>query len=166
MVELENIITVDLIMDSLESAIEETNSNPLFSEIGEMLYELQDKISESVEDGLNKAAEDNADLMKMFITINRSIITGGLIESIQVEEESEFSFRIAPEADYAEFVEDGRGDVYPVSARCLHWVSYGEEIFRMHSGPADPRPFVEPAFERTDGGRAVQFIEEALSNVL
>lgn len=164
--DLENIITVDLQMESLESAIEEANNNPLFSEIAETLTEFQDKISEAVEDGLNQAAEDNRDLQKMFITMNRSIITGGLIESIEVNEEYEYSFSIAPEVDYADFVENGRGDVYPVSARCLHWVDYGEDVFRMHSGPADPRPFVEPAFERTDGGRAVQFINEAISNVL
>lgn len=152
--------------EQIDDAITLCNSNPIFDEIANMITELKEDITDAANEGLREAAEDNRDLQAMFITINRSIVTGGLIQSIVVNEESETSFSIVPEAEYANFVEEGRGEVRPVSAKVLHWVDYGENIFRMYSGPSRPRPFVEPAFERTDGGRAIKFIEEAISNVL
>ena len=47
-------------------------------------------------------------------------------------------------------VEYGRGPVYPIRAKALAFYSdSGELIFRKSVGPAKPRPFVAPAFEKT-----------------
>lgn len=164
--DLETRIKIEMKTDQIDSAINLCKSNSLFGEIGDMISEFKENVTNAAQEGLREAAEDNQDLQTMFITINKSIVKGSLIQSIVVNEESETSFTIVPEADYANIVENGRGEVHPVSARVLHWVDYGEDIFRMYSGPAQPKPFVEPAFERTDNGRAVKFIEEAISNVL
>lgn len=164
--DLETRIKIEMKTDQIDSAINLCKSNSLFGEIGDMISEFKENVTNAAQEGLREAAEDNQDLQTMFITINKSIVKGGLIQSIVVNEESETSFTIVPEADYANIVENGREEVHPVSARVLHWVDYGEDIFRMYSGPAQPKPFVEPAFERTDNGRAVKFIEEAISNVL
>ena len=166
MSDLETRIKIEMKTDQIDETINLCKSNPLFDEIGDMVVEFKENVTNAAQEGLREAAEDNKDLQIMFITINKSIVTGGLIQSIVVNEESETSFTIVPEADYANFVENGRSEVRPVSARVLHWVDYGEDIFRMYSGPSQPKPFVEPAFERTDDGRAIKFVEEAISNVL
>lgn len=99
--DLETRIKIEMKTDQIDSAINLCKSNSLFGEIGDMISEFKENVTNAAQEGLREAAEDNQDLQTMFITINKSIVTGGLIQSIVVNEESETSFTIVPEADYA-----------------------------------------------------------------
>lgn len=53
---------------------------------------------------------------------------------------------------YTMWVVNGRGDVYPIKARCLHWIDKaGNDVFRMHAGPSKPNPFPTRAKNRMMG---------------
>lgn len=49
--------------------------------------------------------------------------------------------------EYFEAVDSGRGEVYPIDAKCLHWVEGGEDIFRAYSGPSVPRNLRQQALD-------------------
>lgn len=77
---------------------------------------------------------------------NTSIVSGDLHASIQVFRVGELEGDVGTDLDYAEWVEYGRGPVVPVNAKFLHFFTKdGKEIFTKFVGPAEPRPFMEPA---------------------
>lgn len=50
---------------------------------------------------------------------------------------------------YVKWVIPGRGWVYPVRAKVLHWVSKsGEDVFSMYARPTEPNPFHERGWQR------------------
>jgi hypothetical protein len=66
--------------------------------------------------------------------------------SIKILEETPEMIILGSELHYAVYVEYGRGPVVPINAKFLHFVTKdGKEVFTKYVGPAEPRPFLEPA---------------------
>lgn len=60
-----------------------------------------------------------------------------------------FAVHVISPKRYTGWVIEGRGWVYPVRAKVLHWVSKsGEDVFSMHARPTEPNPFHERGWER------------------
>ncbi|WP_283390498.1 hypothetical protein [Methanobrevibacter woesei] len=163
--DLTNIVTVELDESSIDSAISYCNSNPIFDELSDILMNMKADISTAAQEGVKLIAEENKASQELFIMINGSIVTGTLINSIIISQLSAYSYTIFPDVDYAWYVEKGRGEVRPVSANALHFFVGGSEVFTQYSGPAQPKPFVEPAFNQTEQ-KAVDIIDEAIKNVI
>lgn len=51
---------------------------------------------------------------------------------------------------YTDWVINGRGWVYPIHAKALHWKTCdGEDVFAMYSRPSKPNPFHERGWQRS-----------------
>jgi hypothetical protein len=50
--------------------------------------------------------------------------------------------------DIAQFIRQGHGDIYPVNAKALHWVSMEGDVFAMHASPVDPNPWEDYTTEQ------------------
>lgn len=81
--------------------------------------------------------------------------TGSLRQSIfhrvliTVSREAGFAVNVFSGRHYAKWVIEGRGWVYPVRAKVLHWVTKGgEDVFSMYARPTEPNPFHERGWER------------------
>ena len=77
----------------------------------------------------------------------QSIDRGHLLASIEILDEDVGKYvTVGTTVPYAEFVEFGRGPIRPVNAKVLHFfLKDGTEVFTTYAGPAEPRPFLEPA---------------------
>lgn len=60
---------------------------------------------------------------------------------------AQLSARVGTNVEYARFVHDGRGPVFPVSAKVLRFKPKGSSqfIFRSSVGPAEAQPFLREA---------------------
>lgn len=77
-----------------------------------------------------------------------------------------FSVEVQSEAYYTRWVIAGRGWVYPVRARALHWVTCsGEDVFAMYARPTEPNPFHERAWSKVQGEIANRWAAYAESYV-
>lgn len=67
------------------------------------------------------------------------VVTGNLLSSVQVFEETPTSVTLGSDASYAPIYEFGRGPVTPKNAKVLHWIDphTGEDVFSKYSGPVD-----------------------------
>lgn len=163
--DLKTTITVEIDDSSLDEAIEFCNGFDFLEEVSNIFTEIKNGIKTGASDGVSELAEVNQSFQEMWISMNGSIVTGNLIGSIIINQESNLSYSILPEPDYAWYVEKGRGEVRPVTKKVLHFYIDGQEIFTRYSSPAKPRPFVEPAFNQTED-KAIEVIEEAIMNVI
>lgn len=69
---------------------------------------------------------------------------------------------VGPNVEYAKYVEFGRGWVYPIRAKALHWMGRGgKHIFARWARPAKAQPFMRPAIE-AGLGRLATLLEKAL----
>lgn len=78
--------------------------------------------------------------------------TGRLRSSIQIEMYPVGSYvvegTVGTDVEYAYWVHEGRGPVYPIRARVLHWVAPdGTEVFAPKAGPATGQPFLQRAMD-------------------
>ena len=159
-------VRVELSTDSIDSAISYCDGIDIFEDVSSMLTNIKDDIQSGAEDGIREVAEFNQSLQEDFITSNGSIMSGNLVSTILIDETSSTEFFIGTFLDYAKYVEYGRGAVFPITAKYLHYFTKeGDEVFSKSSKPAEPRPFVQPAFERTEA-EAVSIIEGAINNAI
>lgn len=163
---LDTTINVELETDNIDEAISYCNSNSAISGVGDILSDIKSTIEEASQEGVRLAAEDNKSMQELWIQQNNSIVTGNLLSSITIYQNSDTSWTVVPEADYAYYVEFGRGPVRPVSAKALHFFVEGEEVFTKYSGPSMPKPFVQPSFEVTENNNASTIIMEAINNAI
>lgn len=77
------------------------------------------------------------------------IKTGALQKSIHSETLSENSWFIGTDLEYAYYVENGRGPVYPVVKKALYWPELSHPV--MRAGPAQANLFVERTVAQIDG---------------
>lgn len=67
---------------------------------------------------------------------------------------------------YSSWVDQGRGEVVPVRAKCLRFVIDGRVIFTMRSKPVSPREFMKEASKAVESSAkelATQIFNEARS---
>ncbi|GEM_PF-1980839 len=116
-----------------------------------------DKLTQQVIDNAGKAiAEQLVNLVENILAEarsnlqnNSSVVTGELVGSLKIFDVTENSVEFGSDLPYAAYVEFGRGPVNPVNKKFLHFFTKdGKEVFTKHVGPAEPRPFLEPAILR------------------
>jgi len=159
-------ITVD--NSNLDELLDILESEPVFSEIETIVENLKENIETGAEDGASKISELARSMQEQIIQMNGSMHSYDLLNSITVEEQSSLNYLIGTNIDhfYPLCIEYGRGEVTPVSANVLHWVSKsGEDIFSMYSSPTNPAPFAEPAY-RMVLSSAEDVMMESLNNVI
>lgn len=78
---------------------------------------------------------------------NRALVTGDLMNSLKVFEEGKYTIEFGSDKDYAYWVEYGRGPVFPVNKKVLHWIDpeTGKDVFARYSGPTQGIHFMESA---------------------
>lgn len=100
---------------------------------------------------LNETAEAIIEKARANLSENDSIITGELSNSIRVLDSGQADgggyVTVGTDVFYAIYVEYGRGPIRPVTAKVLHWIDKktGKDVFASYAGPAEARPFFEPA---------------------
>lgn len=82
--------------------------------------------------------------------------TGYLSLSHVVRLIGEAAATVYPTASYADWVIHGRGDVYPVNKKVLHYFVmngvWGGEVFSKHSGPSKPNDYRDKAIGLANSG--------------
>lgn len=112
--------------------------------------EIRNEIETASSETVKVLADRLRSLQELRIALNGNIAKGNLINSIKVEPISENEYFVG--TDIAHFyplcIEYGRGDVYPINFKYLHYFTLsGVEVFSKHSKPSKPYPFVAPSFE-------------------
>lgn len=110
---------------------------------------------------INRAAEAAAKVVRDYARANlimhKAVDTGKLLESITIQDRTRGQFanyRVGPTVDYAEYVEEGRGPVYPVKAKALRFKPKGSSkyVFAKKVGPAKGIHFMRGAVNRLNTG--------------
>lgn len=166
--ELDTEVTVELDSTELDELINVLSDDPIFQPALEMAENYKKGLQDASKIAARKIAETDKSLQELAIATNATFTNagGGLLRSIEIEEESETDYIIGTNIThfYPLCVEFGRGEVRPIKAQFLHWFTLsGIEIFSKYSSPAPPRPFVKPAFEETTN-RAIDIVKEAIYN--
>ncbi|WP_296874612.1 hypothetical protein [uncultured Methanobrevibacter sp.] len=164
--ELDTKVNVSLDTSELEDLIQILGEDPIFAPAVEIAERYKKGLEDGSKLGARKIAETNKSLQELAIATNATFTNagGGLLRSIEIQEESDTSFIIGTNIThfYPLCVEKGRGEVRPIKAKALHWFTLsGDEVFSQYSSPAPPRPFVKPAYEETTN-RAVDIVKEAI----
>lgn len=89
--------------------------------------------------------EEGVQVMKSEVPVK----TGALRASIHSQRLSERSWSIGTDIHYAEYVEHGRGPVFPVTKKALYWPELGHPVKR--AGPAEANRFLERTVAAIDG---------------
>lgn len=127
------------------------------------------QIKKGVERASSKAVSDlakhNRSLQQRFIAdiSVHPYASGMLASSIIEQKKGEYQYLIGTRINniYPMSVEYGRKEIRPKNAKVLWFYSLsGEIVFTKHVGPAEPRPFVEPAYKETE--RIAQKVTDAL----
>lgn len=84
-----------------------------------------------------RIADEGVDLMKQEVPYDK----GDLEKSIHAEVSTSSVF-IGTDIHYAKYVQFGRGPVYPVQKKVLHWEGKYGDVFAMRAGPAKANDFV------------------------
>lgn len=148
--ELDTEISVDVDTDDLKKILE-------LDDIFEPVKETAEKLIQNIHDGSKEAVEDIARRNKSFqeqiiaeICDNPSGMLQSSIQEQPINDGYGFIVGTIINHIYPLCLEFGRDEVYPVRAKALAFYLDGELVFRKKVGKAEPRPFVAPAYERTD----------------
>lgn len=155
-----------------DTAINETilkieELHEIFNPLGDMLNDFKKDVENEIKNGTKEIAEQTKSIQEQIISMNGSVASGQLLNSIEIEQTSEFNYIIGTSITdfYPLTIENGRDDVYPVNAKYLHFVAKdGTEVFTKHSRATKPKPFVEPTFIRIQN-EAISILEGSVSNV-
>ena len=164
--ELNTIVNVNIDTGELDQLINFLNNDPIFQPAVDIAINYKNGIVEGSKAGAQIIAQTNKSLQELAIATNATMFTNRLLNSIDIEQESDTSYLIGTNIThfYPLCVEKGRREVRPIRAKYLHWFTLsGTEIFSKYSSPAPPRPFVKPAFEETSK-RAMDIVKEAIYN--
>ncbi len=149
--ELDTEISVDVDTSDLKKILS-------FDDVFEPVKETAEKLITNIHDGCKEAVEDISSRDKSFqeqiIASQCKNPSGMLASSIQKEEiNGGYGFIVGTIINhiYPMALEFGRKPLVPVRAKALaFYADSGELIFRKSVGAAPPRPFVEPAYEKTE----------------
>lgn len=100
-----------------------------------------------------KVADEAEQIMKDEIIANTKEGTGKLAASVDVKPIGDSAWSVGTELEYAKYVNDGRGPVFPVKAKALRWYSprfSGNAIIRGSAGPAEGKHFVKKTKARLE----------------
>lgn len=164
--ELDTIVNVDVDTSELDTLIDMLSDNPVFKPAIEIAERYKKGIIEGSKEGASEIAKRVKSLQELMISGNGSIFSGDLLNSIEIEQEGEYSYVIGTTIEhfYPLCVEKGRGEVRPINAPFLQWQNLdGSWVRTMYSSPAQPKPFVKPAYEQTES-EAIDIVKTEIYN--
>lgn len=85
----------------------------------------------------DRVIEQGVEIMKEEVPVR----SGALRDSIHSEPMGGEVYFIGTDIEHAKYVENGRGEVRPVTKKALHWYD-GADIFSMYARPTKPNDFV------------------------
>ena len=150
--ELDTDVNVSLDTSELDDLIEFLGDDSVFAPAIEIAQRYKNGIEEGAKEGAENIAKRVKSLQELAIATNATMATMNLLNSIEIEKNSDTSYLVGTTITdfYPLCIEKGRGPVRPIRAKVLHWFTLsGNEVFSMYSSPAPPRPFVKPAYEQT-----------------
>ena len=149
--ELDTEISVNVDTSDLEGIL------ALDSEIFQPLHQTVEKLIKNIHDGSKEAVEDIARRDKSFqeqiIAETCENPSGMLQSSIHASKINDgYGFIVGTVINhiYPMSLEYGRKEIYPIRAKALAFYYKGQLIFRKKAGRASPRPFVAPAYKKTE----------------
>ena len=152
--ELDVEISVDVDTDDVDAAI--GLCDEFFTEeIQEALTQIKTGIEEGSKKGVKDLATRNRSFQQQEITdLGKHPYASGMLgSSITEEQQDEYTWLIGTRINhiYPMAVEYGRKAITAPPGKVLWFYSLdGEIVFTRKVGPAEPRPFVEPAKEKTE----------------
>lgn len=169
--DLRPIVSVKLDTSELDNAANMSTGDADLDWALEPLTDLFSEASNLMNTGADKAAEELSNrlrsLQEWYIASNKSIQSGALVTSIDALETDERTYEVG--TVLAEFyplcIEYGRNEVVPVHAKALRWFVNGDPVFSKYSRATNPKPYVQPAFEKVDS-EAETIVLEAINNVI
>ena len=150
--ELDIGVSVELDATQLDEVINMVSSNEYFADI--LLDELEatkDELTKNSDELATQLAEYAKSLQQATIALNKTIASGALYDSIEIEADGERSYLVGTTINhfYPLCIEKGRGEVVPVRAKVLHFFTKtGEEVFTRKSRAFSGKPYVEPAYQK------------------
>ena len=147
--ELDTDIEADLDLTELDELI--SNDDPVFEPLKTIAGDIKKAIENGTKRGVLELAKRNVSWQEEFINTNCDNPSGMLASSITYTG-SEYSYTTGTRINdiYPMSIEYGHKEIVPVRAKALAFYYEGELIFRKRVRKTDPRPFVAPAYERTD----------------
>lgn len=119
-----------------------------------------------------KVAERIGSYQEQFISMNGSILTGQMHDSVMVEDSGDGEALVGNTAQsiegfpYPLVIEFGRGEVRPQTSKFLRWVKpTGEVVFSKYSGPVSPKPFYKPSIDYVNSDIDDLFDSEVMSKI-
>lgn len=121
-----------------------TNSSKFSRDLSKIEKQVDKKIDEAV----LETARRGKDLEKEHLLRNGSIQTQKLYNSINYTIKNKRKAIIGPmmKEAYPQYIEKGRGPVYPKHTKALRFTINGKTVFAKSVGPAKARPFVHPTW--------------------
>lgn len=151
--ELDTKISVEVNTNEIDKYID-IFDNDYTSEIRNCLENIKKSVEKGSEEGSQQIAIFNRSIQQELITdlSEHPYASGILGSSIQEEQIDNYTWLVGTTIThfYPLCVEYGRGEIRPVYAKVLFFYSLsGEPVFTKYVGPAPPKPFVAPAYDRT-----------------
>lgn len=171
--ELDVEISVEVDTSDIDTALDLCDEYFL-EDVVNHLQHIKKGVDEGSKEGVKDLAGRNRSFQEQEIADmdKHPYASGMLASSINDEEQDEYTWLIGTRINhiYPMSVEYGRSEIYPVNAKALAFyakdggvmtyrkgksgVTFGKMehglIFRKRVGKAEPRPFVQPAFEKTE----------------
>lgn len=152
--ELDTEISVEVDTTVIDSALAVCDEYFL-DDVRTELENIKKGIEEGSKEGIADIATRNRSFQQQLINDvgKHPYSTGMLGSSITEEQKDDFTWLVGTRINhiYPMAVEYGRKEVYPIRAKSLaFYLNTGELIFAKKAGKAKPRPFVAPAYDKTD----------------
>ena len=151
--ELDTEISVILNTSDLDDLINLDDELGIFEEVKKEAENIKKKFETGSKRGVQDLSVRNRSFQEQIIAEICDNPSGRLATSINNKKINDYTYLIGTSINeiYPMSVEYGRGPVYPIRAKALaFYASTGELLFRKRVGPAQPRPFVAPAYDRTN----------------
>jgi hypothetical protein len=148
------------------------------------VFEVQIKGIDQLVKSLNNAPSISEPILQRAIDASQAVLakntlkddpvpwrTGNLLHSFRFES-GRLQARWFPTANYASFVEYGRGFVYPQKGKVLAWTDQsGQTVFARYARPSKPRPFMGQILAKSQEGieqvfrQALDLIVTQIANI-
>lgn len=133
--------------------------------------EINDEISKSLDElnlqQLRELAESIIVEAGLNLQSNGNVMTGELLKSIKILSEGTNYVVVGTDSEHAIFIEFGRGPVFSVNGKVLHWKDpfSGEDVFAKSSDATEPTPFLQPAVTRKTKKFKDVYVEQAKRSI-
>lgn len=169
--QLDTEIEVSINFKNMDKFINEFAGDEIYEEVTDYVKNLRNAFDKGSQQAVEDIANRNKSFQQQIISEVCSNPSGMLSSSIQAERKSKYKYLVGTiiKHIYPLSVEYGRGPIRPIRAKALAFyapdggvmtyskgssgLTFGKSehglLFRKSAGPAKPRPFVAPAYTKT-----------------